>query len=178
MKTEETLSNNSNPNVGLLNDLLAKMSDDPNESVESRFGRLLALYFKNDIKGFISCMEVAFTESYPDFGGPKPWEDPDIQNCDFCHPSYAFLITFEERSGHVCHGHQLRWMIEKSLFSAWQQRAEQFIKDWDSSYYQCWLNKKRRSQESETGHPENSGHQMGGQPPESSVNEPDALPMS
>ena len=58
MKMEEAMTNNSDPNVALLNDLLAKFSDDPNESVESRFGRLIDLFFKGDTQRFLTCMEI------------------------------------------------------------------------------------------------------------------------
>ena len=63
MKNEETMFNNPNPNVRLLNDLLAKMSDDPNEERAARLGHLIAQYFGCNIEGFLTCMEIALSRS-------------------------------------------------------------------------------------------------------------------
>ena len=57
MNMEEAMLDHSDPNVVLLNAVLAKFSDDPNESVESRFGWLIVQYFKGDTQRFLTTMK-------------------------------------------------------------------------------------------------------------------------
>jgi len=134
MKMEEAMSNNVDTNVALLNDLLAKMSDDPNECVESRFGQLIALHFKNDIGGLISCMDVAFTQSWREVADQKIYEDPVIRECPHCRPRYDYLIFFEGKPWYICYEHLNRWTIGKSLFSTWRLNSDDWSKEVESYF--------------------------------------------
>lgn len=67
MKKEQFMSDNAeNPNVALLEVVLDKFSDDPNESAESALGRLIAEYFTGQYPGntprLDKCLDIALKQ--------------------------------------------------------------------------------------------------------------------
>ena len=178
MKIHEAMSNNSDPDVVLLNAVLGKIStnpflNSPNEGPESRLGRLIASYFRGgDIGEFLTCMEIAFRESLPEVTGPKPCEDPVIGNCPSCHLRNAHLNFWEEEAWNICYRHRVRWLIAKSLYCAQRDESERILdKLAEQDYY------FGDHEESDTGHPEESSSQQE-KTPESSEGEPNPLPTS
>jgi hypothetical protein len=147
MKMEETMSNNSNSNVGLLNDLLAKMSDDPNESVESRFGRLIDQYFEGETQRFLTCMERPLASHqlfyYLKNGSGAPnAKEPVFVTCPHCRKAEEHLVIGNAH-WYICHQHRVRWQEKRELLSPGQwdtecvgvdgleELEEEYEKEWD-----------------------------------------------
>ena len=123
MKMEEATANNVDTNIALLNDLLAKMSGDPNESVESRFGRLIDHYFEGDTQRFLTCMELPLGNHQILFY-LKPDGDQDLITCPRCRKAEEHLLIGSTH-WYICHQHRARWKEERELLSpgAWDRQC-------------------------------------------------------